>query len=85
MTEYLLWRHALEDGETTTIYAVRHPSRDTRVRVHFFARPRRLDVWCRSAGVEEAVVGRSGRSGSTGARCATSRPPRATRRGAPAW
>ena len=57
MTEYLLWRHALEDGETTTIYAVRHPSRDTRVRVHFFARPRRLDVWCRSAGVEEAVVG----------------------------
>ena len=57
MTEYLLWRHALEDGETTTIYAVHHPSRDTRVRVHFFARPRRLDVWCRSAGVEEAVVG----------------------------
>jgi exopolysaccharide biosynthesis protein len=57
VTEYLLWRHELEDGETTTVYAVRHPARATRVRVRFFARPRRLDVWCRSAGVEEAVVG----------------------------
>jgi exopolysaccharide biosynthesis protein len=57
VTEYLLWRHPLDDGETTTVYAVRHAVRHTRVRVHFFARPRRLDVWCRSAGVEEAVVG----------------------------
>ena len=57
MTEYLLWRHELEDGETTTLYAVRHPVADTRVRVLFFARTRRLDVWCRSQGVEEAVVG----------------------------
>jgi exopolysaccharide biosynthesis protein len=57
VTEYLLWRHALDDGETTTVYAVRHAVQHTRVRVHFFARPRRLDVWCRSAGVEEAVVG----------------------------
>jgi exopolysaccharide biosynthesis protein len=57
VSEYLLWRHELEDGETTTIYAVRHPAARTRVRVVFFARPRRLDVWCRSAGVEEAVVG----------------------------
>ena len=32
------------------------PAPRTRVRVLFFPRPRRLDVWCRSAGVEEAVV-----------------------------
>jgi Phosphodiester glycosidase len=57
VSEYLLWRHALGDGETTTLYAVRHPLPGTRVRALFFARPRRLDVWCRSAGVEEAVVG----------------------------
>jgi hypothetical protein len=57
VSEYLLWRHALEDGETTTLYAVRHPLPSTRVRALFFARPRRLDVWCRSAEVEEAVVG----------------------------
>jgi exopolysaccharide biosynthesis protein len=57
VTEYLLWRHELEDGETTTVYAVRHAVRRTRVRVIFFPRPRRLDVWCRSADVEEAVVG----------------------------
>ncbi|MGZ6670843.1 MAG: phosphodiester glycosidase family protein [Solirubrobacteraceae bacterium] len=57
MTEYLLWRRELDDGETTTLYAVRHPVRHTRVRALFFPRIRRLDVWCRSAGVEEAVVG----------------------------
>jgi hypothetical protein len=55
--EYLLWRHALEDDETTTVYAVRHPASRTRVRVVHFPRTRRLDVWCRGAGVEEAVVG----------------------------
>ena len=57
MTEYLLWRHELDDGETTTLYAVRHPARHTRMRALFFPRIRRLDVWCRSAGGEEAVVG----------------------------
>lgn len=57
MTEYLLWRQALEDGETTTVYAVRHAVRRMRVRVLFFPRTARLDVWCQSAGVEEAVVG----------------------------
>jgi hypothetical protein len=55
--EYLLWRQSLGDGETTTVYAMRHPIRHTRVRVVFFASPRRLDVWCRSAGVEDAIVG----------------------------
>jgi exopolysaccharide biosynthesis protein len=55
--EYLLWRHELSDGETTTVYAVRHAARRTRVRVLFFPRTKRLDVWCRSSRVEEAVVG----------------------------
>jgi phosphodiester glycosidase len=54
--EYLLWRHVLADGEVTTVYAVRYPRRSTRVRVVYFPRPERLDVWCRSNGVEEAVV-----------------------------
>jgi phosphodiester glycosidase len=55
--EYLLWRHALADGEVTTLYAVRYPRRSTRARVLHFPRPERLDVWCRRNGVEEAVVG----------------------------
>jgi hypothetical protein len=55
--EYLLWRHVLPDGEVTTIYAVRYPSRSTRARVVHFPRPEHLDVWCREHGVDEAVVG----------------------------
>src|SRR5262249_10633675 len=55
--EYLLWRHALADGEVTTLYAVRYPRRSTRARVVHFPWPERLDVWCRKNGVEEAVVG----------------------------
>jgi hypothetical protein len=55
--EYLLWRHALADGEVTTLYAVRYPRRSTRARIVYFPRPERLDVWCRRNGVEEAVVG----------------------------
>ena len=55
--EYLLWRHALADGEVTTLYGVRYPRRSTRARVLYFPRPERLDVWCRRNGVEEAVVG----------------------------
>jgi hypothetical protein len=55
--EYLLWRHALADGEVTTMYAVRYPRRSTRARVVHFPQPERLDVWCRRNGVEEAVVG----------------------------
>jgi phosphodiester glycosidase len=54
--EYLLWRHALADGEVTTMYAVRYPRRSTRAHVVHFAQPERLDVWCRQNGVEEAVV-----------------------------
>jgi hypothetical protein len=55
--EYLLWRHALDDGDVTTVYAVRHPARSTRARVVHFPEPQHLDVWCRSNGVDEAVVG----------------------------
>jgi hypothetical protein len=55
--EYQLWRHVLNDGDVTTIYAVRHPIRSTRARVVYFPRPQHLDVWCRRNGVEEAVVG----------------------------
>jgi Phosphodiester glycosidase len=55
--EYLLRRHALADGEVTTLYAVRYPRRSTRARVVYFPRTERLDVWCRRNAVEEAVVG----------------------------
>jgi hypothetical protein len=55
--EYLLRRHALPDGEVTTLYAVRYPRRSTRARVVHFPRPERLDVWSRRNRVEEAVVG----------------------------
>jgi len=55
--EYLLWRHALANGEVTTMYAVRYPRRSMRARVVYFPRTERLDVWCRRNGVEEAVVG----------------------------
>jgi hypothetical protein len=55
--EYLLWRHALADGEVTTVYAVRYPVRSTRARVVFFPTTERLDVWCTQNGIEEAVVG----------------------------
>jgi Phosphodiester glycosidase len=54
--EYHLWRQTLSDGEVTTLYAVRHPARSTRVRVVHFPRTERLDVWCAENGVEEAVV-----------------------------
>jgi len=55
--EYLLWRHVLDDGEVTTIYAVRYPRRTTRIRVVYFPRTEHLDVWCRAHGAGEAVVG----------------------------
>ena len=54
--EYRLWRHALPDGQETTVYAVRHPRRSTRVRVVHFPRTQRLDVWCAASGLGEAVV-----------------------------
>ena len=55
--EYLLWRQALAGGEVTTVYCVRHPRPATRVRVVHFPRARRLDVWCATSGIGEAVVG----------------------------
>jgi len=55
--EYLLWRQTLTDGEVTTVYAVRYPSRSTAVRVLHFPKPQRLDVWCVANGLREAVVG----------------------------
>jgi hypothetical protein len=55
--EYLLWRHTLDDGDETTLYAVRHPLASTRVRVVHFADSHRLDVWCAANGATEAIVG----------------------------
>ena len=55
--EYRLWRHALADGDVTTLYAVVYPRASTRARVVHFPRTERLDVWCRRNGVDEAVVG----------------------------
>jgi len=55
--DYRLWRHVLEDGEVTTLYAVLYPRRSTRARVVYLPHTERLDVWCRTNGVEEAVVG----------------------------
>jgi hypothetical protein len=54
--EYHLWRQTLADGEVTTLYGVRHPTRSTHVRVVHFPRTERLDVWCAENGIEEAVV-----------------------------
>jgi hypothetical protein len=56
-SEYLLWRHELEEGEVTTVYAVRHPRRKARVRVVHFPGTERLDVWCVAKGVDEAIIG----------------------------
>jgi hypothetical protein len=55
--EYHLWRQTLSDGEVTTLYAVRHPARATRVRVVYFPRPQHLDEWCAANEIGEAVVG----------------------------
>jgi hypothetical protein len=55
--EYLLWRHALADGEVTTLYAVRHPRRSTAVRAVHFPGTERLDFWCAANGVDEAIIG----------------------------
>jgi hypothetical protein len=54
--EYHLWRQSLSDGEVTTVYAVRHPTRSTRLRVVWFPRTEHLDVWCAANGVGQAVV-----------------------------
>jgi phosphodiester glycosidase len=55
--EYQLWRHSLDDGQATTVYAIRHPAKKTRVRVVHFPLTERLDVWCVKNQRPEAVVG----------------------------
>jgi len=56
-TRYQLLRHRLADGVETTVYVVRYPRPVTTVSIEHFALPRRLDRWCRRAGVQEAIVG----------------------------
>jgi hypothetical protein len=53
---YELFRIALADGAETTVYAVAHPRRTTRVRVACFEEPQRLDHWCAATGRPEAIV-----------------------------
>jgi hypothetical protein len=56
VADYQLWRRTLADGERTTIYAVRHPVDRTSVRVLFFPRTARLDVWCARRRTGDAIV-----------------------------
>jgi exopolysaccharide biosynthesis protein len=44
------------DAGDTTVYVTRHPLERTTVRVACFPQPTRLDHWCRSNGVSEAIV-----------------------------
>ena len=43
-------------GEETTVYLVRHPRAETRVRVTLFPEADRLDHWCAANGQPEAIV-----------------------------
>ncbi|WCB95056.1 hypothetical protein DSM104299_03798 [Baekduia alba] len=54
---YDLSRRRLDDDTFTTIYATRHPRAGTRVRAEHFPEPARLDVWCATQGVPEAIIG----------------------------
>jgi hypothetical protein len=53
---YELLRFRNRDEEETTVYLVRHPRRTTRLAVHCFADPTRLDHWCAAHGRPEAIV-----------------------------
>ena len=53
---YELSRIGLADGSETTVYAVVHPRRATRVRVVCFEEPQRLDHWCAANDRPEAIV-----------------------------
>jgi hypothetical protein len=53
---YELLRVGLADGSETTVYAVVHPRRATRVRVTCFEEAQRLDRWCAANGRPEAIV-----------------------------
>jgi hypothetical protein len=57
VAEYLLWRHELDDGELTTVYATRHERKATRARVVHFPKTERLDFWCAANAVDEAIIG----------------------------
>jgi len=57
VAEYLLWRHELDDGELTTVYATRHERKATRARVVHFPTTERLDFWCAANAVDEAIIG----------------------------
>jgi hypothetical protein len=54
---YELLRHRLADGAETTVYVVCYALVQTRLTIEHFPLPRRLDGWCRRAGIEEAIVG----------------------------
>lgn len=53
---YELSRIGLADGGETTVYAVVHPRRSTRLRVTCFEEAQRLDHWCVANGRPEAIV-----------------------------
>jgi hypothetical protein len=54
---FTLWRHALADGEETTVYVLRYPAASTRLRVVHFPNTERLDVWGAQQLSGEAIVG----------------------------
>jgi hypothetical protein len=53
---YELSRIGLADGVETTVYAVVHPRRSTRLRVARLDEAQRLDHWCAAGGRPEAIV-----------------------------
>jgi len=53
---YELLRVRTRDAGDTTVYVTRHPLERMTVRVLCFPEPTRLDHWCRSNGVSEAIV-----------------------------
>jgi hypothetical protein len=53
---YELLRFRTRDSGETTVYLVRHPLRATRLTIHCFAGPTRLDQWCAAHGRPEAIV-----------------------------
>ena len=54
---YEVFRHRLADGEQTTVYVLRYPRAQTRLRIEHFPVPQPLDRWCRRTGIREAIVG----------------------------
>ncbi|UGS38011.1 phosphodiester glycosidase family protein [Capillimicrobium parvum] len=53
---YELLRFRTRDRGETTVYLVRHPLRATRVTIHSFEEPTRLDHWCAAHRRPEAIV-----------------------------